>query len=267
MSKHKFCWKVGKTSVCKHLKYWKTLYINEVLPLPYVFEWFGIFREGSQLLRIWKWLKISWTGGQRLLNNPKIVGALAAIQPENDSSDSSWKFWIEEIFVKFVPHDVIWFHRRKWQCDEDQPSTLFSQEFREGLNCQCRCCFFGSLQGLFCTTFINVWKVGYIQGDCCENNKTIFFWFYVCARNINPGSVLFDHILWYWQGQQPYQRQRKNGTCCLCKLKVNIAGIHIHIYIHTCMCACIHTYIHTYLHTHTHAHARTYVCTYIHTHT
>lgn len=166
MSKHKFCWKVGKTSVYKHLRYWKTLYINEVLPLPCVFEWFGIFREGSQLLRIWKWLKICWTGGQRLLNNSKIVGALAAIQPENYSSDSSWKFCTEEIFVKFVPHIVTdeltvpwWFHHDKWQCDGDQPSTVFSQEFREGLDCQSKCCSFGCLQGLFCTTFRNVWKV------------------------------------------------------------------------------------------------------------
>jgi hypothetical protein len=35
----------------------------------------------------------------------------------------------------------------------------------------------------------------YIQGDCCEKNKTIFFWLYVCAHSINPGTVLFDHIL------------------------------------------------------------------------
>ena len=96
----------------------------------------------------------------------------------------------------------------------------------------------------------------------------------VCNHSISPGTVLFDHILWCWQGQQPYQRHRKNGTCCLYKLKANVAGVHIHIYIHawvrtymracvhtyiihTCMCACVRAYIHTYI--------NSYIYTYIHT--
>jgi len=68
----------------------------------------------------------------------------------------------------------------------------------------------------------------------------------VCSHSINPETVLFDHILWYWQGQQPHQRHRKNGTCCLYKLKVNVAGIHTYIH-HAYVHACVRMYIHTYI--------------------
>jgi len=148
--------------------------------------------------------------------------------------------------VEFVLHDVIdelpvpwWFHHGKWQCDGDQPPTLLVENFEDwtakvnAVPLDVFSDYFVQLLKM-CKKWIAVKEV------IVKRIKQFSFDFMcVCSHSINPGTVLFDHILWYWQGQQPYQRQRKNGACCLCKLKVNVAGIHIHTCIHTWINNCV----------------------------